>query len=325
MINIPSLDFLDSTTRMLQPSSLTSIENATLKTVFYFLGPGVLADPRLAVWMNSLPLGLEHRVSSSDLTPSANPVLFAPAALLSLRLSELSPTIFRLPQYTYLPASTLADAELLPPSMPPSTTILRQQDRVYQGSRKNLAAVHSAVETRSFDFDVPSLLAAAEAGRLKGDEKGEATQLAAKRYWDEYLVEAATAKAEVEVEALERARQIVSGERTVEVGDDLRVTPLGTGSAVPSKYRNVSSTLLHLPNAGGYILLDAGEGTWGQLARRFGKVGDETAKHVLQGLKCIFISHMHQDHHMGLATVLYQRSQVGCVSPRSPLPRVRIL
>ena len=90
-------------------------------------------------------------------------------------------------------------------------------------------------------------------------------------------------------------------------GDDLKVTPLGTGSAVPSKYRNVSSTLLHLPD-GGYVLLDAGEGTWGQIARRFGE--GESREKVLRGLKLVFISHMHQDHHAGLATVLKERNKV---------------
>jgi ribonuclease Z len=67
----------------------------------------------------------------------------------------------------------------------------------------------------------------------------------------------------------------------------------------------VSGTLLHVPDAG-YILLDAGEGTWGQLSRNYGTgVWD-----VLRDLKGIFISHIHGDHHIGLAKILSIRQQV---------------
>lgn len=63
----------------------------------------------------------------------------------------------------------------------------------------------------------------------------------------------------------------------------------------------------------GNILLDAGEGTWGQLSRQFGV--DPTAPgnvwEVLRNMKCIFLSHIHGDHHMGVAQVLVKRRQVG--------------
>lgn len=124
--------------------------------------------------------------------------------------------------------------------------------------------------------------------------------------WAEYVP--AAGKVRLEVEQEEKERKEKGG--VMVPGDDLRVTPLGTGSAVPSKYRNVSSTLLHLPEGKGYILLDAGEGTWGQIARRFGSLGEESAEKVLRELKCIFISHMHQDHHAGLSTLLRERSKV---------------
>ena len=78
--------------------------------------------------------------------------------------------------------------------------------------------------------------------------------------------------------------------------------------------------MLHLPketeeDPTQYILLDAGEGTWGQIARRFGdgdptSTGGESKEDVLRGLKMIFLSHMHQDHHAGIATILRKRAQV---------------
>lgn len=49
--------------------------------------------------------------------------------------------------------------------------------------------------------------------------------------------------------------------------ESLEILFLGTGAAMPSKYRNVTATYLHLFSRGG-MLLDCGEGTYGQLRRR---------------------------------------------------------
>ena len=81
---------------------------------------------------------------------------------------------------------------------------------------------------------------------------------------------------------------------------DVEVITLGTGSALPSKYRNVSATLVKVPGAGS-ILLDAGENTLGQLRRLY----DPTElKAALRDLKGLYISHLHADHHLGSAAVL---------------------
>ncbi|KAI9735317.1 MAG: hypothetical protein M1818_006512 [Claussenomyces sp. TS43310] len=80
---------------------------------------------------------------------------------------------------------------------------------------------------------------------------------------------------------------------------DAEVTTLGTGSALPSKYRNVSATLLRVPGHGNY-LFDCGENTLGQLKRVFGSELPE----ILQDLKVIWISHLHADHHLGTAAVI---------------------
>ena len=51
-----------------------------------------------------------------------------------------------------------------------------------------------------------------------------------------------------------------------------RSSSWGQGAAIPSKYRNVTG--IHLNRFGlGSLLLDCGEGTWGQLVRRYGHSG----------------------------------------------------
>ncbi|KAM3205646.1 hypothetical protein P3L10_029056 [Capsicum annuum] len=85
--------------------------------------------------------------------------------------------------------------------------------------------------------------------------------------------------------------------------DDLEIVFLGTGSSVPSKYRNVSSIHVNLFSKG-VLLLDCGEGTLAQLKRRYGIIGADSA---VRNLKCIWISHIHADHHAGLSRMLALR------------------
>lgn len=81
---------------------------------------------------------------------------------------------------------------------------------------------------------------------------------------------------------------------------DAEIIPLGTGSALPSKYRNVSATMVRVPGYGTY-LFDCGENTLGQLRRMYGYDG---ANEILRDLKVIWISHLHADHHLGTASLI---------------------
>ncbi|XP_072225105.1 zinc phosphodiesterase ELAC protein 2 [Leuresthes tenuis] len=83
-----------------------------------------------------------------------------------------------------------------------------------------------------------------------------------------------------------------------------QVVFLGTGSALPMKIRNVSGTLVNISPSQS-LLLDCGEGTFGQLCRQYGDDVDE----VLSKISTVFISHLHADHHTGLLMLLYQRQR----------------
>lgn len=136
-------------------------------------------------------------------------------------------------------------------------------------------------------------------------------------------VKEALARIPIEMPAYDEAvRQVKGRAIPSDLPDHYSIVsiPLGTGSAIPSKYRNgerspdarlrgvsqaknftvVSATLLDIPGTG-HILLDAGEGTLGQLHRRF---DDRQLDDVFGSLRMIVISHMHADHHIGIRSMV---------------------
>lgn len=82
---------------------------------------------------------------------------------------------------------------------------------------------------------------------------------------------------------------------------------LGTGSAIPSKYRNSSCILVHINHPEKVsIMLDCGEDSYSQMYSLYGPKTDE----ILKQLKMIYISHHHLDHQIGLYNVLRERAKL---------------
>lgn len=84
---------------------------------------------------------------------------------------------------------------------------------------------------------------------------------------------------------------------------DAEIIFLGTGSSAPAKYRNVTGIVVDQKDKGS-VFVDTGEGTLGQLVRC---VGVDAADDIVRRLKCVWISHIHADHHVGLPTILARR------------------
>lgn len=104
------------------------------------------------------------------------------------------------------------------------------------------------------------------------------------------------------------------------------MTFLGTTSAVPQGFRNVSGTYVDFPGRGG-LMVDCGEDSFGQMQRRFGR---EDALQRLRDLQTIWVSHMHADHHGGLYPLLQRRQRLmGAAAPPllivGPWPLLKVL
>ena len=129
----------------------------------------------------------------------------------------------------------------------------------------------------------------------------------------------------VKERGLDAALEAVASAKTTEVPSQLQHAAaslcfLGTGSAMPSKHRNVSGIYLRcaaettdVSDPGRGLLLDCGEGTLGQLRRAFGNRADE----CLRNLGAVWISHPHADHHLGLPALLSERKRL---APEKPSP-----
>ena len=97
--------------------------------------------------------------------------------------------------------------------------------------------------------------------------------------------------------------------------DNPVITFLGTGSATPTCYRNVSGILVQTADSGS-VLLDCGEGSLSQIYRCFGK---EAGDNVVRNISGVVISHIHGDHHLGLVALLAKRQELTGGGDEGPL------
>lgn len=114
----------------------------------------------------------------------------------------------------------------------------------------------------------------------------------------DYLSQDLSADTVREIEAFKKATENVDASTSSPA-----LIFLGTSSAASTKYRNVSGLVLKVTNDS-YIMIDCGEGTYGQLRVLF---GDEACADILVRLHAILITHAHTDHVNGLYTMLMRR------------------
>ncbi|KAI8851554.1 beta-lactamase-like protein [Chytridium lagenaria] len=226
-------------------------------------------------------LGKGHIVASVDHTPCET--LLHSTVSISGYLNRIDPDIFPMPYSSDVPDIDLSSVPNLP-----KTTIASRPQLIHQLEPKTI------VDAR----EVPK----------RAPPPDPATDDLLRRCLEE--VEAGKTNA-VEANGSSHAAEGVDGK------GEMVVVPLGTGAAIPSKYRNVSSTLLLLPE--GNVILDSGEGTLGQMFRHFGPGRFE--EEVLR-VRLMFVSHLHADHHLGTVGLLKRRRELdlamiskGCVPP----------
>ncbi|KAJ1923770.1 hypothetical protein IWQ60_005658 [Tieghemiomyces parasiticus] len=266
----------------------------TVSCFIHIAGPGVLQDPQYQAWLQRFGPDTEHLFSGVDVNDDA--IVFASSAQEQHVLRELDGTVFNGPYQT--PAEDTAVWNGLLPHLPARSHLLRPRTG-FQFEPKQ--AYQPEDQVQRYD---PARVA---------DDADMATLLAPFRAAVQEFRAHSTSKSLSPPSP--DAADAANSDAPSDAFSNLVVSPLGTGSSMPSKYRNVTANLLTIPSRG-HVLLDAGENTIGQLYRllgaspTFNRAFNTSFDQFFVDLHLVFISHMHADHHLGLASILARWNQV---------------
>ncbi|KAJ3102173.1 Zinc phosphodiesterase ELAC protein 2 [Phlyctochytrium planicorne] len=274
------------------PSYVHSVINApglnpkslSPSSIVHILGKGVLDCKEYREWMGGFGTKTEHIVSSANHTADET-ILHCTAEINGL-LNQIDGDIFPAPYSNYTPKQTVSDFKDLPAKTQPSRPQLihHMEPKVHIDSSE-VPKQYTPPSAQTH----PVLLGCLDCLKQEMEESAST---------EDIVME--------------------------ETDGDVVVVTLGTGSAIPSKYRNVSSTLLQFSSLAEpfNVVLDAGEGTTGQMFRHFGQPRFETE---IMNIRIIFVSHLHADHHLGVVGIIKMRKKLFEDHPEITPPNLYIL
>jgi ribonuclease Z len=272
IIDAPSELYIDDL--LARPEWRSPTLTDTMSTIFWILGPGVGDDSRIIEFASRMK-NCDHIVLGTDYCP--NHLTMLSAAKSTLRLARLNNDNFLVPIYDNVeperPNPNASLAQKLP-WKPAKPGLLLDMEPKYG---LNESSIVPPLNTHEIITRIPRAV----------QQRLTATQ---KRLRSPSVME----------------KVIEMREGLPPLAAESEVITLGTGSSSPSKYRNVSATLLHVPGKG-YYLFDCGENTLGQLKRVY---SPEKLREVMQNLRLIWISHLHADHHLGTVSVIREWYEV---------------
>lgn len=267
ILDVPSVDYLETIVQ--RPEFKSPQVMAGIEAFIWQLGTGVVGHPLLETFMKDFQ-GVKHLISSFDTSPDR--IANDSAAGLATRLGLVDSVRFSTPVYDdkTVPQKSLYRLDPTKASPIPKGAMAADRGMSFLLKPKFV----SKTELASALFDP---VAASDA------------------IPPEVIALAAEAQKSVQGD-----QQALKAWRNLLARPDTEITTLGTGSAAPSKYRNVSATLVRVPGIGNY-LFDCGENTLGQLSRTF---PHEELVDIMKNLRVIWISHLHADHHLGTVSVI---------------------
>ena len=268
VIDLPSKDYVHDLIN--RPEWGAEKVMSGVVAVIWILGPGVVQDKSFIEFVDSKP-GLQHIISSPEHCP--NYLSMTSAASMAICHSQIDPARYAIPIHSNAVSSTSGE------SSEAEKTMSEELPKNCQPARRGLI--------------------------VNLEPKSGITEEAVSPYLNTALVVQNTSQNILDLSKAAR-QEINTPAVQAETSDqnlpssDAEVICLGTGSAMPSQYRNVAATLLRVPGCGSY-LMDCGENTLGQLKRMY--TAPQLAE-LFHDLKLIWISHLHADHHLGLASVI---------------------
>jgi ribonuclease Z len=267
ILDVPSVEYLEAIVQREEFKSPQVMRG--IGAIVWMLGPGVLGHPLLNEFTAKLS-DVQHIVSSADVSP--NRIAHDSVAGQATRMAQIDPSRYSVPVHDNdtVPQNSLlsVDRRQVPPL--PNEVVVADRGM-------------TCILMPKFAFKGETRSGLFHSNYVQGQTDAEVLRLAASAQ-----------------QAVKDDAETMQAWRGLLARPDTEVITLGTGSALPSKYRNVSSTLVRVPGVGNY-LLDCGENTLGQLSRVFSPT---ELRKVIKDLRLIWISHLHADHHLGTAGVI---------------------
>ncbi|KAF2843739.1 hypothetical protein M501DRAFT_1013075 [Patellaria atrata CBS 101060] len=265
VVDLPSDDYVEPLVSRDEWNSLDVMEG--VGAIIWILGPEVANHPSLQRFMKNFS-HIQHIISSTE--HCVNRLSLDSSASSTLRLNKVDPRRYPIPIF---------DNEALPQGGPLSN------------SSPDMAIINAVPAQRGQIVSLEPVYQIQSERIIKPLDIDAVLNDVPKRIFE--LGDEARNEIAKDQDALQEWR----GNTPC---PNAEIITLGTGSAIPSKYRNVSATLMRVPGFGNY-LFDCGENTLGQLKRVF--PADEL-KTVFKDLRMIWVSHLHADHHLGTVSVI---------------------
>lgn len=303
IIDIPNDSYMDSMIEYFK-----EYDHTKLGCVYYFLGDDVTINDQLISFMELFNrkegTPVKHIVSHKLVSP--NNISFMGSTITTLKLKALQNKSYNLPHTDQMLSKEFfdcfeKDAEL-------GATLIQSQENDIKKSSIANDTVHvlsqdTVVQLEPYTMNTGNIACSV----LDKDNKTMSRQFPWRQLYDNHIKPLDIPTATYE-NLIENQLRVNNFSNDTDKKEHVEVITLGTGSALPSKYRNVVSTLLKIPykSLNGEIinrnvLFDAGENTIGTIRRMFSSID---VKSIFQDLKLVYLSHLHADHHLGIISIL---------------------
>lgn len=275
---------------------------AELGMVYYFLGDEVTINDNLFAFIDIFEKNnygkVNHMISHNKISP--NTISFFGSALTALKLKALQVNNYNLPKTDRVFSKDFYDRFDKPLSR--GTSMCKSQEEplntIIEKDNIHIFSQNKTVTFEPFRMNEEP---------MKCNINGEVADFSWQEIFEEHVKPLEFPLADVDT-VINNQLHVDNFNNSAEKKKHVEIITLGTGSALPSKYRNVVSTLVKVPftDADGNtinrnIMLDAGENTLGTIHRMFSQLA---VKSIFQDLKMIYLSHLHADHHLGIISVL---------------------
>lgn len=270
VVDLPTDDYVAPLVNRPEWKSKDVMEN--FAAFIWILGPGVAGNADLRKFIEDQP-ERKHIFASPDVCP--NELAFESSATSAIHLAQMDIHNFPIPHFDNTTVPQIGFRPQNQKSAPKPSAVASAERGLKLEIEPQFVIQKDGIPNR---LDTGGLLSSAQ---------------------EEYISLARSA-----LESVSKGKEASEVERwrnsLPKPGPEVEIITLGTGSALPSKYRNVSATLVRVPGHGNY-LLDCGENTLGQLQRTF---DPDELRDILMHLRMIWISHLHADHHLGTVPLI---------------------